>query len=146
MKIQTTFLVFYLTFFMVLNSFSQNNNNVKHAIDSKEYLLGERMEKFLANDDYISIEKAMKDKGYTFPAIAIQSNENQKIVLEFRAYKINSSNRAEIKSAIISGVPSISMVEISENFVKATFNANADEFHIKTLFRYLGYDSFILPN
>ena len=104
------------------------------------------MEKYLSNEEYTSIEVAMKDKGYTFPAIVNQYNEGQKIILEFRAYKINSSNRADFKSGIMSGVPSISNVEISDNFVKATFNGNADEFHIKTLFRYLGYDSFILPN
>lgn len=137
-----------LTSLLVNNTYSQNpfSSNFNANLHVEDALIQKRLDLYLIDGDYISVEKEMNDKGFRFPALVKDNIQNGSKVLEFKAYKITSSNRDQMKSTILQGVPNILNVEITGNNVKATFVESADKYHIMTLFRILGYDSFSKQN
>ena len=120
--------------------------NSDQNLQNLEVLLAKRMELYSLNENYLPIELKMIENGHRFPALVVESNDGGKKIVEFKAYIITPSNLEDIKASIMQGVPSIENVTITGNHVKATFNANADFYHIQTLFRLLGYNSFTLQN
>lgn len=141
MRLLNLFLPLVFINFFVLNSFCQGStSNTYQGLEDK------RMNLYQTEQDYISVELEMLDKGFTFPALVIESTLDGQKTFDFKAFKITPSNSQEIKLNILQGVPNILKVEIYNNVIKATFNSNADQYHIATLFRLLGYNSFLNLN
>ena len=141
--------LFLILFITLSNLICAQNSAKLNAIESSqsfEVLLEKRLELFLQNEDYISVEHKMVENGFSFPALVKEGIQNGAKVLSFKAYLVTPANNEQIKSKIMHAVPSIQSVEITGNNVKATFSPNADYYHVLTLFRILGYNAFSKQN